>query len=101
MLPEPLGTNTIPFSGSSGTMSCLDCLHVYSCSLMGLIIISSFTHIYIYIYIYVYYNIDIKLKYLETIYIYMIMICLIIVMSLILSMNSSLSFISYYLMIYT
>ena len=91
VLPEPLGASKAPLSGSFGTMSCLDCLHVCACSLMGVISFSSFK----------YYNIDIKLNYLTNnntyIYIYMSVIDLAIILSLILSVSIILSFICYYL----
>ena len=61
VLPLPDGASKVPLSGSFGTMSCLDCLHVYSYSLLGVMIISSFT----------YYNIDIKIKSSNTLHIYM------------------------------
>ena len=61
VLPLPDGASKVPLSGSFGTMSCLDCLHVYSYSLLGVMIISSFT----------YHNIDIKIKSSNTLHIYM------------------------------
>ena len=60
VLPEPDGAGKIQRSGNFGTISCLDCIHVYSCSLICLIIIASFID----------YNIDLKLL-SNIIYIYM------------------------------